>query len=362
MVTTKKINHLLNNTRIMLLTIIVTALYLLSVVYWQSQNFNSIDPSYVIQTLTEKEQRYSSLVEIGLHINSFPTFSFSKNTFTIDGILWFKFPSGAESIETLSNFGIQNAAALNGNTLEFKSEPIIKRMEHKILLSYHIQAMIKTSLNFKNFPLSKHRLDIIINNKNASANELYFISNNENITISNDLLLYSWQVMNATVKTGYTAAKLAPNNQQMQLTYPTAVFSINFDSIGFRDLISLYFPMFVLFLIALFCLLIDIKDTARLGYVAATVPILVLFRMVIDGVSPDVGSLTHIDFMYNLFVFLSLIILFFQTYVILRLQHLKETPKAAEEYTIQRLATCNNAVFFLILLALALGATATFFR
>lgn len=362
MVITKKITALLNNTRVMLLTIIVTGVYLLVVLYWQSQHFNSIDPTYVVQTLSAKEQRNSSLVQIGLHINSFPTFSFSKNTFTIDGILWFKFPSGAESLETLSSFGIQNASALNGNNLVFKSDPIIKRMGHDILLSYHIQAMIKTALDFKNFPLSKHRLDIIITNKNVSANELYFISNNENVTVSNDLLLYSWEVLNTKVTTGYTGAKLIPKNQQMQLTYPTAVFSINFDSIGFRDLISLYFPMFVLFLIALFCLLIDIKDTARLGYVAATVPILVLFRMVIDGVSPDVGSLTHVDFMYNLFVFLSLVILFFQTYVILRLQHLKETAKDEKEHTVQSLATCNNVVFFIILLALALGTTATFFR
>ncbi|MBM3892841.1 hypothetical protein FJ365_00380 [Candidatus Dependentiae bacterium] len=362
MVITNKMSALLNNTRVMLLTIIITSFYLMGIIYWQSQHFNSIDPVYVVQTLNAKEQRNTSLVQIGLHINNFPTFSFSKNTFTIDGILWFKFPSGAESIETLSNFGIQNASALNGNTLAFKSEPIIKRMGNDILLSYHIQAIIKTALDFKNFPLSKHRLDIIITNKNVSANELYFISNNDNVTISNELLLYSWQVMKASVKTGYTAAKLAPNNPQMGLTYPAAVFSINFDSIGFRDLISLYFPMFVLFLIALFCLLIDIKDTARLGYVAATVPILVLFRMVIDGVSPDAGSLTHVDFMYNLFVFLSLIILFFQTYVILRLQHLRAGPKELEEQTVQSLATCNNVVFFLILLALALGTTITFFR
>jgi hypothetical protein len=66
--------------------------------------------------------------------------------------------------------------------------------------------------------------------------------------------------------------------------------------------------------------------------------------------------------MYNLFVFLSLLILFFQTYVILRLQHLKEADPQGKEQSIKHLAVGNNIVFFLVLLALALGTTATFFR
>jgi hypothetical protein len=75
---------------------------------------------------------------------------------------------------------------------------------------------------------------------------------------------------------------------------------------------SLYFPMLVLFFIILFCLLIDISDLSRLTYVASAFPVLVLFRMVIDGVSPAVGYVTHVDFVFYWLVFLSLLILLFQ--------------------------------------------------
>ncbi len=358
----KKLTAFFNHTQIMLWAIILSSIYLGSVLYWQSENNRTIDPDYTIQTLETKEQRNSSLVKTGLYINSFPVFSFCKNAFTLDGILWFRFPIGTESLETISNFNIQNASILSGNSLTFKSDPIIKLIGHEVLISYHIQASIKTALNYKNFPVSQYRLNMVISNKNVSARELYFISDDTSLALNDQLLLYSWKPHSINVKTGYTQATLTTSKPQQQIDYPVAVFSIVFDNIGYRDLISLYFPMFVLFLIALFCLLIDIQETARLGYVAATVPILVLFRMVIDASSPDVGNLTHVDFMYNVFVFLSLAILFFQTYVILRLQSLKSASEIGKEQQIQKLATLNNIVFFLVLLALIIGTTATFFR
>lgn len=346
----------------MLCSIITVSLYCAGILYWQSQNNGVIDPEYAVQTLDAKEQRNSSLVKTGLYINSFTDFSVTKNSFTVDGILWFRFPVGTESLETLRNFNIQNTSALNEKNLEFKSDPIIKLIGDDVLISFHIQAIIKTALNYKNFPVSNYRINIIVCNKNVSARELYFVSTKEDIALNQDLFVYSWKAINTDVKTGYIESQFLPTHSQMQLDYPVAVFSIDFCGIGFRDLISLYFPMFVLFLIALFCLLIDIKDTARLGYVAGTVPILVLFRMVIDAASPNVGNLTHVDFMYNLLVFLSLLILFFQTYVILRLQRIKEFSSELKEQHVHTLATWNNIVFFLVLFALIIGTTATFFR
>jgi hypothetical protein len=358
----QKIAKYLNQTPVMLWAIILSSLYLCGIIYWQSENFGVIDPIHVIQPLDPKIQRNSSQVEVGLFISSFPSFSFSKNKFTIDGTLWFKFQSGTESLETLGNFTIQNGLTLgDASNVLFKSEPIIKRMGNEILVSYHIQADIKTSLNYKNFPLAQSRLNIIIINKTVTARELSFISKDENLFINPNNLVHSYKPISHSVKTGYTQATLT-KNKAMDLDNPTAVFAIVFDNVGIRDLISLYFPMFVLFLIALFCLVIDIKDTARLGYVGATVPILVLFRMVIDTSSPEVGLLTHVDFIYNLLVFLSLIILLFQTYVILQLQHAKARASDRLERRTAQLTAANNVVFFFILIALIIGTTATFFR
>jgi hypothetical protein len=358
----KQLQPLFNNTQIKLFAAFIVVLYLAGLVLWQSTYLKITDPTFHLATLDPSLQRNSSLVTVGLHVSSFPQFSFSKNMFTFDGILWFKFPVGTESLHTIEQFDIQNATMQQSGTMLFKSKPIIKIIGSDVMISYHIQANIKTALDYKNFPLSPHRLNIIINNKSVTPRELYFVSNDNNISVGQDSLVYSWTPYHSTVSTGYVSAHLAPKDSATTIDYPVAVFAIDFDNVGVRDLISLYFPMLVLFLIALFCLLIDITDTARLGYVAAAVPILVLFRMVIDGVSPDVGNLTHVDFMYNLFVFLALVILFFQTYVILRLQRIKEVAESTFDRTINHLSFWNNILFFGILLIIAIGSTISFWR
>lgn len=362
MILKKQLQPLLNSTQVKLWSTLLVSIYIAGLMYWQAEDKTITDPIFTVKTLDPSLQRNSSLVKIGLHISSFPQFSFNKNIFTFDGILWFKFQAGTESLATIEQFDVQNAVMLQSGKMVFKSDPIIKLIGSEVMISYHIQATIKTALDYKNFPLAPHRLNIIINNKSVTPRELYFVSDNANISIGADSLVYSWVAYGYKATSGYVSAEVIGNDTKNTIEYPITVFAIDFDNIGVRDLISLYFPMFVLFLIALFCLLMEIADTARLGYVAAAVPILVLFRMVIDAVSPDVGNLTHLDFMYNLFVFLALVILFFQTYVILRLQRIKDVVEATREQTLGHLRFWNNAVFFIILIIMLIGTTTSFWR
>lgn len=358
----KQLQQASSSTQAKLWITLLTSLYLVIFLVIHDGINDVTDPIHTLHTLEPSLQRTSSLVSVGLHINNLPVFSISKNTFTIDGIVWFRFPIGTESLDTISRFEIQNVVRSQGGDLLYKSEPIIKLVGDEVIASYHIQATIKTALDYKDFPIASHRLNVIITNKSVTARELYFTSKPEQFTLGQHTLVYSWTMRDQTVVTGYEQAPLSSKEEGLSITYPAACFSVIVDNIGVRDLISLYFPMFVLFLIALFCLLIDISDTARLGYVAAAVPILVLFRMVIDGVSPDVGKLTHLDYMYNLFVFLSLVILFFQTYVVLRLQNLKKKSESVQDAPRKHLQLWNNAMFFCILIALAIGTTCSFLR
>ena len=354
---------LLTSTRSKLFTTLIVSVYLCGIMFWQSNNFKAIDPIPAIKTLNEKAQRLANRITTGLHINSFPTFSFNKNDFVVDGLLWFKFQNGTEALKSLESFTFQHCLITNGGDMLFRSAPIIKLLKDHVLVCYHIQVECRADLNHKNFPFGSRRLTLIMQNRDITPRELYFESSNSNLTIAQDNLVQSWRPALAYVKTGYVEAKLLENHaDNASVAYPVAVFSIDFENVGTRDLISLYFPMFVLFLIALFCLLIDVSDTARLGYVAAAVPILVLFRMVIDSVSPDVGYTTHLDFMYNLFVFLSLVILFFQTYVVLRLQNIKKTGVESQANVQKQLSITNDLVFFGTLFALAFISSMTFFR
>lgn len=301
-------------------------------------------------------------VEVGFHVNSFPYFSFKHTTFTVDGILWFKFDQGAESIETLESFSIKNMIVKNDGKTIYKSKPIVKIIDEKVLVSYHIQATFMTEIIFKKFPIGDHRINMLIENRDATANELLFYSNPKNITFNQHLLVDDWNPCNVHTNTGIVRAKVGSDNTASIITYPGINIAIDFENIGIRSLISLYFPLFVLFFIGLLSLSIGIFDPARLGIIASSLPTLVLFRLVIDAVSPEIGYATHIDFVYYLLVALSIPILFFQVYVILFIEKIKQYTEEAKERMKSRLESLNGLLFMGVLIALLVIMTYDFFH
>jgi len=353
---------LLKNIWIKIGAIILSCAYITILLLWQNGLFEPLESLPKLHKLDQRSKNKATGVETGLHINNFPTFSFLRNNFIIDGIVWFRFPSGSESLQTLEGFTLHNSLVQKSGDLLFKSEPIIKLIGSDVLACYHIQATFKSNPIYKRFPLSDHMLSIIIHNKKATPHELYFVSNENNLSLTKGRQFSSWQPLKKHVLTGYTKAMLRTNDPEMELSYPSVVFSLSFENIGIRDLISLYFPIFVLFFIALFSLLISITDTSRLSYVASAVPILVLFRMVINGQSPDIGYNTHIDLVYYTLIFLSLFILLFQTYIVLRLKHIEDYTQEEKVQIIKRLESLNDKMFFVNIIILIAAITYICFR
>ena len=354
---------LFQSTTIKLYAILFAIVYLACFLFWQSSNTPARDLAPQPLELNEKEKSKASTVEVGFYINSFPEFSFEKGNFVIDGILWFKFPSGSESLQTIEQFTIANSLVQSNDSLIYRSEPIIKLIDNHVLVSFNVQTNFTQYTNHKSFPLSDHKLSIIIENRSATPQEINLVSKKENVVINKDILNISWQPKDIEVRTGYFSAPLTnPENPAMTMHYPVAVFTIYFENIGIRELVSLYFPLLVIFFIILFCLLLDITDISRLSYIATAVPILVLFRMVIDGVSPDVGYNTHIDYFFYLLILLSLVILLFQTYVVLVLHKAKEETEDTQKKTIQRLDSLNSLVLLGTLAALVIMTTLSHWR
>jgi len=345
-----------------LFAVIGTCLIVATTLFLKNQMATIKDQIPTIEQLTAKEKNRATSVTMGLHINGFPSFSFVKNEFTLDGIVWFKFQPGTVSLKTISDFSIQNSLVQGSGALTTKSEPIVKLLGNDVQVSYHIQTTFKTDLNFSNFPLENHRLTIVIQNKNVTPYELCFEATNRTLTIAEKNLVLDWEPKATLVQTGYMQADLETDNPAAAIRYPVAAFSIDFEGVGIRDLISLYFPMFLLFFLAFFCLLIDISDISRLAYIATAIPILVLFRMVIDGVSPAIGYSTHIDFVFYLLTFLSLLLLFFQTYVVLAIQTIKLLPEHLQGLRKAKLIKLNDLMFMFTLIFLVAAMIYSLFR
>lgn len=331
-----------------LIAIACTSFYIIGLFIIQDRTFKATEKEPIIIEPTSAMKNLATKVTTGLHINSFPKFDFNKNSFSLDAILWFRFPVGTESLQTIENFSLYNNVE---TTWSYKSAPIIKLIDGDVLISFHIEMEFKATLSHELFPIGDHRLYIMFQNRSVTPYEIVFESSPENFTLSKDLLINSWAVYKTFSKTGYIRAPLTLNDPSLDVTYPCTVFAIDFQNIGIGDVMSLYFPMFVLFLIILFSLTINIVDITRLNLVAASVPILVLFRLVILTDAPVTGYATQIDYVYYLLVFISLLILFFQTYVTLSTKHIAELAEREKDALINRLEKFNS---FVILISLAL--------
>ena len=304
---------------------LLASFYIMLLFTWQYKQTIITEDMPIFLQVDEKTKQLANPITVGIHINSFPEFSFYQNNFTIDAIVWFRFAKASESLDTLNMFTFENSKMLENGELIYKSKPMIKILDKDVVVSYHVQANFMSDLKFKKFPISDHRLNIILQNRSATAEEIVFVTDPKNLTLSGNIMVKNWVPKKMAASAGYVKSVINQDQKDMHITYPAAAFSIDFEGQGAQLPISLYFPLFLLFFIILISLMLSLSDSNRLSLASAGVPALVLFRLVIDAVSPSTGYPTHIDQVYYMISFLSLIILFFQTYIVLIAQKDKDT-------------------------------------
>ncbi|KKQ49664.1 MAG: hypothetical protein US69_C0003G0019 [candidate division TM6 bacterium GW2011_GWF2_38_10] len=349
----------IQSTTFQITSIMLASLYLAGLITIQYKRMTIPEKIPTLEQVDSTIRQLATPVTVGMHINSFPEFSINTGKFLMDAIIWFNFEKSSESIETISKFSIKNSILL-GSFIVYKSDPIIKIMENNVLVSYHVLINFMAELNFKKFPLEDHRINIILENKSVTAQELVFESSGENISIAKYILVDTWQPRTMHANAGYVKTKINTPEQETYITYPSVVFSIDFESVGARTPIALYFPLFISFLIVLISLLLKITSDTRLGLAASGVPALVLFRLVIESSSPVAGYSTHIDATYYLITFLSLLILFFQAYMTLILHRHYDEKKEAPAYIISKFEYASAYMFVIMLSALLIGFTLLF--
>ena len=352
----------LTSTKLQLGLIFLTSLYIFTLLYIQYKTPYYPEPIELLPQINEQTKRLASTITVGLHVRKFPDFSFTTQTFVMDAIVWFRFPQATETLDTLEKFTFQDSLPLPTGDLILKSPPIIKLIGSEVLVSYHILVKFKSEQLFQQFPLGGHRLIFTLTNKSATSHELNFITQSNNLTLA-EKNHGTWQAQKTFAQSGYIKSVLTSQDPAMAIDYPAVVFAIDFDSIGARDLFSLYFPLFVIFFINLLGLIIDIFNFTGLTIIATTLPLLVLYRLVIQGVSPEITYNSHIDFTFYTLVFLSMLIFFIQAYVCLETQKIKEKEEFVLQKTmLEKLETINHISFFVIPFLLILLMTYAFLR
>ena len=327
----------------------LTILYVVGILWWQYHVKTFPEPLQKPVVVTEAIKSFSSNVQTGVFIQNFPTFDFYKNSFIVDAVVWFKFPLGTESLDTIGRFSFKDGRILS------QSKPIITQSGNMVTARYQVLADIKTYLDYRNFPFSGHRLHIVLENRSVSPRELTFEIEKNDFGISDQIAMPSWRVSKMYVNSGYIYALVDPDDKTMGVSYPAVVFAIDFANNSIRTIVALFLPMFLIFLLGLVTFVTAVFDKYKMQLSALSMPSLVLFRLVVEAQSPSRVRFTQADSIYFLLVALSLLTLLFNTYVLIRTKRIEKLTKKERERAEYPLTFMNNVLFLIVVVILMGG-------
>lgn len=279
---------------------------------YRLRGFSSDDPAPAINPVTFEQRKefreFASLVDTGLHIKNFPTFDVSKNVFVVDAVLWFEFYALQLGLDIIDRFSIKNARIIT------KSDPNVKIVRDKLVVTYQLIFEMKSDLQFRKYPLTDHVFSIVLINNFVTPTEMYFDDkeNSHSFSVSKKLFNSSWSVYSTKVQPGLIAEQPSESNKKQSVEIPCVVYSIFFSKSSFKDLLTLFMPIFAAGLFAWLSLLMNLSnEVGRFTLAVTGVTAILGYRFVIEQVSPQVGYFTVLDkfylfllsFCFSIFVF-----------------------------------------------------------
>lgn len=292
----------LSSTRFQITCVIATAVLVLLLLRPILTRFNSADPWPELIPISPKKQALvvgaTAEVSVGLFIREFPEFNILHNKFIFDGIVWFEFDPAILSLTTVEKFSFEKGTILK------KSPPDTKLIKGRLFARYDIRVQFSTNLNHRFFPLNDHRIFIVLTNEFVSPDELIFRVSEAGFAVSEGVMPQGWNPIRNIIRSGFSRSQLDRHDPAKTVAYPRVVFAIDFAKPGIRKIMIIMMPIFVVFLLGLFSLVLDPLTQARamLSLSVGSLSGLLAYRFVIERLSPEVGYFTLTDHMYTLFL------------------------------------------------------------
>lgn len=330
-------------------------------------NFYTDDPIPDVETvgfeMRKQFKEFSSELRAGIYIKNFSTLDFYNNRFVWDGVVWFEFQKDQTELSVIEKFSF-----VNGKILQ-KSEPKVQKYDGKMLVKYDVIVDCKSDLDYHHFPLSDHRLSLILTNEFVTANELYFgdLDNSLSLVISDNLFTSNWKVHSTESSSGYSFVKYDQHHDERKEIIPQAVFTINFDKNGIKDVLVIFIPIFASFFLSLFSFFMSFNNhRGKLAVTLSSITALLSYRFVIQQMMPSVRYFTTTDKIFLLLLIASFVVFIVQIFLarsfMLYSEHGKipesELSLADKRYLIPRSSEVVNTVsYFAVIVIFAVLMT-----
>ncbi len=263
--------------------------------------------------LKKLEKNKNMVVKTGFFIRSFLKFDVSKNDFECDGIVWFEFDESFIKLTDIEQFSFENGE------IKQKSKPFITKNGTKTRARYDIQLQFKTMLDHKNFPLDDHRLALALVNHSEDARDVIFESDPTSFSYSSDMFLSGWKIIGHNVQYGFMKESIYADPQETHY-YQKVVFLFDCMRRDIRHVATILIPLLLILFLTIFCFTFNIdrlfdqngiSDThgqTILSIVLFSVSTLMAYRFVIESISPDVSYFILSDYIFFIFLIVTMII------------------------------------------------------
>lgn len=267
------------------------------------------DPPFIMHSVTPKKIADMGIVppqvKTGLYINNFSSFNVTENEFIFDALVWFEFNPALISINSLSRFAFEK-----GEFLE-KSKSESRIVDDKLVVTYKVRVKCTSNLNYRLFPFNAHTIHLMLYIPYASIGDFIFESSNRTFELDQNILLSGWNLYAKNVRTGYIVHGFDKFAAIKNREHPSVEFSMYYARSGVRDAITIIFPLLILFFVILFSFSFSEQQYDRMiTFCAAIISALLVFKFVIENLSPHPGYFLVSDYLFILFLFSCLVVFF----------------------------------------------------
>ncbi len=200
---------------------------------------------------------------------------------------------------------------------------------------YRIQAALANPVDLRRFPVDSQKLQIILEDKKYTTNDLYYEINHETTGIDDAVTIFGWNLDNwdASVEDHYYSV--------YDETYSQFVFTLNISRIPLSAFFKTFVPILIIVTIVMVSFMIDPdKITQRLTIATSSLVAAVMFHVSISNQIPPVGYLTIADKFMLLTYFLLLIA------VIINVTILEFVERKKQEHAERMHRILEKSVFF----------------
>jgi len=274
-------------------------------------------------------------VEVGLYILNLGKFDVSTGAFTVDFYLDMKCDNECQP-ETFE--------FINGRATSV--DKIIDKPNEKF---YRIQANLNSPVDLKRFPFDSQKMQIIIEDKEKTIDELIYVPLKEESGIDSSIAFAGWNI------DGWDVEANEHRYDIYDEVFSQYVFTVNISRIGASSFLKTFLPVLFIVLILIFSFFMDPdKITTRLAVATSSLVASVMFHVSISNQIPPVGYLTIADqfMILTYFIMLSAVILNVSLlqFVQKKKTELVEKIHKSTEYSLLIVVPLVYLIFFLMFL------------